>query len=111
MAGLVGYLAITAGGMTPLAIDLSIDWLRNRYGGGRFIDLSKVPASAIVKPEQKPEPKRETRKVWVNFYRNRDDHSIWPSRSAAGDVATSERIACVETEVTFTHGQGLETGQ
>ena len=71
------------------------------------LDAAITKASAIVKPE----PKRETRKVWVNFYRNRDDHSIWPSRSAAGDVATSERIACVEADITFTHGQGLVAGE
>ena len=64
------------------------------------IDLSKVPASAIVKP---PEPKRETRKVWIVFWKA-GGCSIRTYRS---DAETEPALAIVERDIEFVHGEGL----
>lgn len=67
----------------------------------RVIDLSKVPASAIVKPEP------ERIRLWINVHRNHEgliyviDHG---SREVA-DKDREQRIACIPVE--FEIGEGL----
>ena len=76
-------------------------WYRDRtyLGNGTYVDWSKVPASAIVKPE----PKIETRKVWLVM---KDDGWMEASKFPPLGIACNA-IAIVEREITFTHGEGL----
>ena len=70
---------------------------------------SKSPASAIVKPE----PKRETRKVWFNVYECEEGRQPGIStpkltRKQADEWKSDRRIACIEREIEFVHGEGLD---
>ena len=74
-------------------------------GNSPQIDLSKVPASAIVKPEPK------TVSGWINIYK--DDQTglpygtscLYPERHEVENLSTQGRIACIRVE--FTEGEVL----
>jgi len=97
MAGMTGY-AFYKDGYFGKAVD---DWRRfPRYPGDgyKLIDLSKVPASAIVRRE----PMRVT--GWVNVHPE-GVSKMWPTKLEAHWNAESNRIACIPIDVT--EGDGL----
>lgn len=68
-----------------------------------------IKTSQCTLGELKQEPKKHKHKVWINMY---NDHSgmwsvLYSERENADRSATDGRIACVETEITFTEGEGL----
>ena len=81
--------------------------LEHTSAGGRpafIIDLDKVPPEAIILPG----PRTVTRKVWINVYSERwSPSTVYPTKAEADSMATSERIACIEREITFAEGEGL----
>lgn len=99
MSGLSGFITLSPDGRAWAG--LAIDVASARVGDPHIvIDLSKVPTSAIVRPE----PKRETRKVWLSFEKNGSIYSY----SAKPPASVSEdSLALVEREIDFTHGEGL----
>jgi len=56
-------------------------------------------------------PEKRTVKVWINIYGDGDKHDgvLWRrDREQADSGAMVGRIACIEREITFTVGEGLE---
>ena len=108
--GVTSYIALRTGTGIPYEHRWSCDprHLGHVDKDCTIIDLSKVPASAIVKPE----PKRL--KGWVNLWNYPKGKTplaqgIYKDREHADETAqqwpNAERIACIEIE--FTHGEGL----
>ena len=107
-AGLSGFVSIR-----PANGDLSSFATKQLTGipefhVGTIIDLSKVPASAIVRTQ----PKRV--RGWVNLWdypkgKTPLAQGIYKDREHADEIArqwpNAERIACIEIE--FTYGEGL----
>ena len=105
MAGLSGYAVIDENGWVIWQTAVLAKANANAAGDAekRIVDLSKVPASAIVQPKSQP----VTRTVWLNIYS--DGESCWLSREQADKFANEEeRIACIEREIIYHPGEGLK---
>ena len=102
MAGLSGFIIVLPtgqvyGGKTMDVIDDKVSSHRV------LVDLSKVPANAIVKPE----PKRETRKVWLAWFTDLNVPMTCAERPKHHEN-DPKLVAIIEREIEFTVGEGLE---
>ncbi len=98
IAGLSGFAGVQGDRLVPFktaAAAFDCGW-------EEIIDLSKVPASAIVTP---PVPEAETRKVRLALFSTGE---VCQWNGAFPTVPANPAIvAFVERDITFTHGEGL----
>ena len=94
-----------AGGKFPIhgAYKVNGEWIfiQHTSNGNFFVDRKDCEYDLI---EAK---KTHTVTFWVNFYPE-NVTSSWRSKQSADNVATDDRIACLEITRTFTEGEGVE---
>lgn len=88
---LCGWVKIDTGNV------YSVDWNTSGALGDRqthSLDLVNIPETRTVR-------------VWMNVYPN-NLGTPYPARGEAELFKRSDRIACIERDITFTVGEGLE---